>query len=280
MEKFCDNNEIQTQIIDFLTTNLLGNELRSELECRYNDMRNNYDCINTEWSFTTEHKRFEPLETSTSIAVPICLQHYSEMLKDCSAIGVDLPTWYNMNSQQKKIMFIAQDPLRSKDYYGGKKGSKYICNDIILSSPFGTHDKIYRESRFGKLYFSIFQELISQDYGVYLTDINKFYVGVKSTSFKSSQLKDDFQKMLEKEIEIIKPDLIVTFGGLPTRFFSQGKSWSWFESFESKEFKILPMVHPSPAARGTGELKILLKEMGAADQNLIDKYVELIENKI
>lgn len=281
---FCDNEAMCNEIITFLTDNLLGEELSKELELRYNDMRSNYDNRYQEWKFTTDSRPFQPegkdrYSQTTSVVVPIYKPVFKKTLNNSSAIGIDLPTWYNMNSPIKKVMFIAQDPLRDIKWYGGGKGKEYNCSDIILSSPFGTHDAKHRNSRFGRLYFKIFQDLINTGYGIYLTDINKLYVGTKTKELNESKLTEECVKMLHQEIEIIKPDLIVTFGSKSTKFFAS--EFEWFNEFTDKKFNklILPMVHPSPAARGTKALTELLNGINK-DENLINKYIEKIQEML
>ena len=60
---------------------------------------------------------------------------------------------------------------------------------IILSTPFGTHYKEYRE-RYGKIYWEFSNSLFSEGFSIYYTDINKIWIKEINASKKLKIPKD------------------------------------------------------------------------------------------
>jgi uracil-DNA glycosylase len=193
-------------------------------------MRNNFDLNYEEWNdnLTTEgaHLRY------THICIPSQETHFYE-IAECNTIGLDLPTWSNVINGNSTIMFVAQDPLRDKNQYGN-------CNEIVISSPFGVHDAIHRNGRHGEVYYNIFSKIIEKGYGVYLTDIRKFYAEGSESKYFTKKNLERYNQILQDEIDIVKPILIVAFG--------KDAKKSLVKIDHKKE--VLPLIHPSGAARG------------------------------
>ena len=190
-----------------------------------------------EWqdNFTTIAKPYSKYNNDNDNTTSICISALNTKFADISEynrIGLDLPTWININDKKPTIMFVAQDPLRS-EYYD-------TCHDIIVSSPFGVQDKEHRNSRHGEVYFSIFSELVENGYGVYLTDTNKFFLkSENSTNFTKNNIQN-YDEILRQEIEIVNPEIIVAFG----------KQAQHSVSKIDGDKRILYLIHPSGAARG------------------------------
>lgn len=79
-------------------------------------------------------------------------------------VGVDLPILLSPEKKSDKtVLKIAEDPLRQH----------ILSNEeIIFSTPFGTHLKDCREKKL-KVYWEITKNLLDNGYNVYLTDILK-----------------------------------------------------------------------------------------------------------
>jgi len=232
-ESFCNTNcDLAISIPPLLVNQIFGESLSSEIENRYNDMRNNFDLSYKEWRFKTIGKPFNGYADTTSICIPTDETHFPE-LHEFNTIGLDLPTWSNINNDNSIVMFVAQDPLRSEKWYNK-------CHDIVVSSPFATHDAIHRTSRNGEVYFDIFSKIVEKGYGIYLTDTKKFYIkGNNSASYTKKQTQI-YEEILKKEIEIVNPKIIVAFG----------KNAQFSVIKVDGEKRLLHLIHPSGAARG------------------------------
>ena len=148
--KFLDDKEIACRIYEMLANDVLGKEQLEKIKLRYDDMYRNFfnyskdeaqklglkDAI---WEFSSGVEPFTPTEKR-------------------GAIGLDLPTWFNLKNNDKRIMLVAQDPLRDNTWYSdidkfpkGKTGCKedYICIDALVASPFGLHGKSWRDKKNG-----------------------------------------------------------------------------------------------------------------------------------
>lgn len=255
-KSFCNKNcELAEAIPQLLLNSIFGESLKGEIENRYDDMRNNFDLSYKEWRFTTKGKPFRGYDDTTSICIPTKETHFPE-LHEFNTIGLDLPTWSNINTHKPVVMFVAQDPLRS-DWYRE-------CHDIIISSPFATHDAIHRTSRHGEVYFDIFSEIVEKGYGIYLTDTKKFYLkGDNAVSYTKKQTQI-YDEILKQEIEIVKPRIIVAFGKQAQRSVVGIVG----------EDRLFPLIHPSGAARGH-----IKKEYGLVDCSnkiIVETYIEKI----
>ena len=81
-------------------------------------------------SFSDDLKPFNGYTDTTSVCIPILNPLFRKDFADKGAIGLDLPTWFNVQVDNVRIMLIAQDPLRDAKWYEE-------CHDAIVSSPFG-----------------------------------------------------------------------------------------------------------------------------------------------
>ena len=229
---FCENEQIAQKIYELIANDLLGIEQRHKIETRYNDMRfnfNNYaedyiEDVRMTWKFSEglypfiPKNRTKPYSDTTAVPIPITHPNFTDLTirtQKRGAIGLDLPTWFNISDSHPSIMLVTQDPLRSAEWYGDKVSDNYLCTDAVVSSPFGLHDARHREKgNGGKRMWLLVNELIGKGYGVYLTDCRKYFVyshkeSDKYTSDKKTALYKD---ILHKEINIIKPHKIVALG--------------------------------------------------------------------
>ena len=231
-------------------------------------MRNGYDYPYTEWQkvFTEDLKPFNGYSDTTSVTIPLGNTQLGSDIKALhkGAIGVDLPTWFNIQNNTH-IMIVAQDPLRSNKWYGE-------CFDTVISSPFGLHSLEHRQNaRGGKMMSLLVERLVNNGYGVYLTDANKFFIhDHKTTNMFSVAHIDVYAEIIRQEIEIVKPTVIVCLGRSAERMCKKmGLS------------DILPLPHLSGTARGAIVRRFPKSEsIGATAENIAEEYAREIIRKI
>lgn len=255
-------------IIRLLASDVLGEEQYEKLTLRYYDMSRNFDCVTEDaknkphshyencvaWNFSASimpHGRYGRYYSDTT-AVPIAITHTnfkdmrSKFIKDYhldgAVVGLDLPTWFNLSSS-RRVMIIAQDPLRNPKWY-------HECNTAICSSPFGQHGREWRENgRGGKRISFLSRSLIDLGYGVYFTDAYKYYFcGWKDDSKYHVGLTKDpdtlqaYQDILSKEIEIVCPKIIVTLGNAAKKAVKN--------LIKRNDVRVLSLPHFSGSAQG------------------------------
>lgn len=231
-------------------------------------MRKCYNCTCAEWQgvFTEDLKPFCGYDDTTSVTIPIDNSQLGADIKALhkGAIGVDLPTWFNVQDN-KHIMIVAQDPLRNNKYYGK-------CYDAVISSPFGLHSLEHRQNaRGGKMMDLLVKRLVANGYGIYLTDANKFFIyDHKTTDEFSDAHIDKYAEIIRQEIEIVKPTVIVCLGRSAERMCKKMGLRN-----------ILALPHLSGTARGAIVRKFpRLEEVEATAENIAEKYAREIIRKI
>jgi len=126
-----------------------------------------------------------------------------------NSYGIDLPVWFSAkNKKRKKIMLVGMDPLRDKNETG-------LINEIAsLNSPYSIHNRVKNN-----YYPSI--SLLAENYDIYITDVFKlFFREPKNSSIVSNQ-NSSFRalkihtKLLEKEIKLFSPDIVLCMGKQP-----------------------------------------------------------------
>ena len=178
-----------------------------------------------EWKFSDDLKPFAPkgrgcYSDTTAVPIPISHPDFIDLTtrtkeQGRGAIGLDLPTWFYQSPEAPFIMIVTQDPLRSAKWYGDEVDEKYICNDAVVSSPFGLQDAHHRErGTGGKRMWLLVRALLELGYNVYLTDCRKFFVynHTQSDKYTTAEKMDIYRNILLEEIKIINPKLIVTLG--------------------------------------------------------------------
>lgn len=268
---FCNNCNLSEEIPQLIADELLGVENLSQLKGRYQQMKEGYDFSYEQWQslFTEELKPFRGYTDTTGIMMPIKHPKFKtdfELLGK-GAIGVDLPTWFNIQNNNPRIMLIAQDPLRSNKWYGE-------CKDAVLSSPFGLHDATHRDSpKGGKMVNELIHRLVSAGNAVYLTDARKYFIYDHKTSDKYADTrKQDYLSILKKEIEIVKPKLCVCLG-------NRARSIMYDIATNNGELQIscIALPHLSGAARGAIVKRYpLLLERKATATNIAEQYANEI----
>lgn len=127
-----------------------------------------------------------------------------EGYEDYGILGFDIPTLIRLDDNvdvSDIIMVVSQDPRRTERFKGM----------LSLSSPFGFHDKSYRHhARKGFMTPLVYQALKDNHTALYFTDYYKLYTTDERGVLKSDTLK--YMEILRKEIELIKPRLIIAHG--------------------------------------------------------------------
>lgn len=293
---FCENKGIATKIYDLLANEILGNEQYHKIVGRYEDMRANFNNFpkdyvkgdRKEWIFSNDLEPFKPqgrlsyYSDTTAIPIPITHPDFKDLTlrkEKRGAIGLDLPTWFNVSETNPFIMIVAQDPLRNAYWYGDRNGTSedFICNDAIVSTPFGIHDANHRErGNGGKRIWMLVNELIKTGYGVYLTDCRKYFVynHEESDKYTTPEKREIYKNILKKEIEIVTPQLIVTLGHSATNYCKL------LLGENNRQSGYLP--HLSGAANGA--IKSFFKEhLNKIPQNIEDQvelYAKYIEKLV
>ena len=262
--QFCNECGLSQDVPHLVAERMFGVEYLHRIENRYEQMRKCCDCTCTEWQevFTEDLKPYNGYSDTTSVTIPIGNSQLGADIKKLhkGAIGVDLPTWFNIQDN-KHIMIVAQDPLRSSKWYGE-------CFDTVISSPFGLHSLEHRENaRGGKMMDLLVKSLVANGCGIYLTDANKFFVyDHKTTDEFSNAHIAEYAEIMRQEIELVKPFVIVCLGRSAERMCKKmGLS------------NILALPHLSGTARGAIVRRFpKLESMGATAENIAEEYAKEI----
>ena len=268
---FCNECHLAEQIPQLISEELLGMENLPLLKERYLQMKEGYDFSYKQWQelFTEDLKPFRGYTDTTAVTMQIRHQLFKQDFERIGkgSIGLDLPTWFNIQNSNPRIMLIAQDPLRSNKWYGE-------CQDAILSSPFGLHDATHRaHAKGGKMVYELINRLVSAGNGVYLTDARKYFVYDHKTSDRyANTQKAVYVDILKKEIESVKPTLCVCLG-------NRAGSIMYDVATENPELLIscITLPHLSGAARGAIVKRYpLLLERKATATNIAEQYANEI----
>ena len=200
------------------------------------------------------------------------LSDYQNVPSQSCLNGIDLPSWFG-DYNNKKVFFLGIDPMRNnKDF---QKSNADINNDVIIGSPYAFHIKGFRENRTSP-YWQVINEVAKLNF-VYVTDIYKtFFYTDNSKEMRSYDFWNktenvlfnaNHRNLLIEEINVIKPDIIVTFGALaykvfannnycPTLSLSLGdpkrnvKPFTVADALIERRIPIVPLMHLSGSTRG------------------------------
>ena len=198
-----NHKELQSKITVVLSENLFNTSFHNTLE-------NYYECIYNNFEFENEDRLilnnvlFKELNLFSNIA---------QQKVNLSNCGIDFPILLgNTNSFQKKIMIVAMDPKRNAQHH----------DEISLSTVFSLHNKNDRNTK--KNDYWRFIEPLTKSNLVYITDVYKLYyeyqeqnktlLSNKDKSFtgNNSEYYALHKFILNEEIKIIQPDMIITLG--------------------------------------------------------------------
>lgn len=268
-ELFCNECGLSVAIPYIVAREVLGMEQLELTERRYEVMRENYGYGYAEWQgrFGEGMRPFRGYKDTTSVTMRVSHPYFRQEIEaTCKgAIGVDLPTWFNCGAERRHIMIIAQAPLRSNKWYGE-------CVDAVVSSPFGLHDREHRErGNGGKMVNLLVRELTAQGYGVYLTDVDKYFIYDRETTARFAQrCRERYAEVLRREMLCVSPRICVCFG-------TEARDAARELGVEN----LLALPHVSGAARGAMVRRFPeLKEEGATAENAARVYAEEILKQI
>lgn len=238
-DAFLDDTHLTQQLAILVAETLLGSEQRPKIEQRYDDMRRNFLCYTVatarthpeapQWQFSPGLEPFRPADRAeyyqdtTAVPIPITHPDFRDLTlrtEKRGAIGLDLPTGFGLHGYAKRIMLLAQDPLRSNVWYSDTVKPERLCCDAVVSSPFGLQDAAWRENKRGGGRMTLLvQQLLEHGYGVYLTDCRKFFVYDHAESAQYTLQKQTlYQQILRQEIALIAPQRIVALGNEAYRY--------------------------------------------------------------
>ena len=239
-------------------------------------MKDGYNFTYPEWQniFTDKLKPFRAeWDDTTAVTMPVRHKIFRQDFRRIGkgSIGLDLPTWFNIEEDKPRIMLIFQDPLRGKCYQD--------CKDAVLSSPFGLHDATHRSrANGGKMANELVKRLTNNGYGVYLTDARKYFISDHRTSDAYSLVfAKTYAEILAKEISIVKPALCVCFG-------ARANSIMYDVATEYPEVLTtsITLPHLSGTARGkiVSEFGKQLQRLKSTADNIAEVYAKKIISNI
>lgn len=299
---FLDDKEIAYQIYEMLANDILGKEQLEKIKLRYDDMYRNFFNYSKEeagkliksgteacvWEFSKGVEPFTPkgwnryYEDTITVPIPITHPDFKDLTtrtEKRGAIGLDLPTWFNLKNTDKRIMLVAQDPLRGNTWYSdvdkfpkGKAGCKenYICIDALVASPFGLHGKSWRNKKNGGGRMALLVEkLIEHGNGVYLTDCRKYFVyDHKESAEYSKKKKNIYKAILQKEIGIVNPQRIVAVGN---------EAYDYCHELIGDDARLLHVPHISGLAAKKQKIFFELDENKKTTiEELVERYAKYI----
>jgi hypothetical protein len=188
-----------------------------------------------------------------------------EVYNSASLIGIDLPIMLSNETEEfdKTIMIVGEDPLRKDKDFKNRK------SEVVIGTPYAFHSKYYREKR-TKVYWKVVEHIISKGFRVYLTDIFKVWVeGEKKKLFFKADDEKFFIDLLQKEIEILNPDLLITFGNKSRDFVTAKISYP-----ESKQ-----LFFPHPTGSNNSIWSQILNEKATNDakiQHLTNEFSQRV----
>ena len=254
-----------------------------------NDIDNMYDS----WLETKDR-----LDTKTNFVYSDKLIHNNQKTpKDATVKGIDLPTWFG-DFKNKRIVVLGIDPLRNENVFN--RESADINNEVIIGTPYALHEKDTRENGCAS-YWTFINGLVKNNNFVYCTDIYKTYYHNKLTNTRSYDDKDfiknsNHRDILIRELELIKPDLIIALGGIthkkllnkncPTISQNILKTKS-FIKLNGEKVDVYTVMHLSKIPRGMDMKKFFdandIDTTSISMENRVEcaeKYIELFKNKV
>ena len=240
------------------------------------------------WEFSSGVEPFTPTgwnryyEDTITVPIPITHPDFKDLTtrtEKRGAIGLDLPTWFNLKNNDKRIILVAQDPLRDNTWYSdidkfpkGKTGCKedYICIDALVASPFGLHGKSWRDKKNGGGRMALLVEkLIEHGYGVYLTDCRKYFVyDHRESAEYSKEKKNIYKAILQKEIGIVNPQRIVAVGN---------EAYDYCHELIGDDVRLLHVPHISGLAAKKQKIFFELDENKKTTiEELVERYAKYI----
>lgn len=301
---FCpDMGELSAKaIVSLIGQNILAANdtvFRSFLEKRYEKMVRLFPDtphVNQQWEqridgYVCSNKR-DDAKPDARLVVPT--QYIASTDARVSALcnepnlGVDLPTWFcNKNVSDKgRVMLVSQDPLRVGDR----------CGSLYLSSPWAFHSSDFRKKERKQIPQLLVNNLLEQGYRVYLTDASKLFAHDHAFSerhiIQDEMFKEVFRRVLFKEAELFKPNVIVAVGKIAAQILMNETIDNWEDvtipeptvnnvSVDGTEYKCLVSYHYSRLTSRKRDLEKhyrFIDNMG--NRNYMQYYMRAIEKAV
>ena len=151
--------------------------------------------------------------------------------------GIDIPCWV-CNEELKAsstIMIVGESPYRIDH-----QCNKTTC--LTLGTPYAIQFVDYPDQCW--VYKQIFKKLL-EEYNLYLTDVYKLWVNNRNANNvqKVKIYPHDNYPIIKKEIEQVKPDIIVTFG-------SEARNVVQKLLNNGSKIRVVHLLHPSQRNNG------------------------------
>ncbi len=291
--------DIRTEIITLLEKNLIKPE--NGLKSIYNKIIKYHEFANKENVKVTELINILHPQLLNKKELVGCLQK-----EHATTMAIDFPIEIKKSkeSNRQKIMICALDSLPpdlsnlnhwNKFYLPSLSQEEYLeCHKKYITpwAPFSLIDNWKFEKGSFKQNISFFLTLFD-DFDLYVTDIYKLFYRIekkRSTGMHGENEMKLFNSILQSEIEIIKPDAIVTLGNNSRNAllnFLKVAPEKWGDDVQSKnnwnignmKTKIISIPHISGAANGA-KSKILknIKYSDVAGDNTVKLAGIVIKN--
>ena len=271
--KFCPNESFEKELHQLIKSNILKIE-SSKLEDIYKRFRVEFDGLSN-----------SPCKLEKEMHL---IDH--GIPENAYLLGLDLPIWFNnIDTTGKKIIILGIDPLRNEKTF--KSNGADFKTDIVIGTPYALHQLNMRNGR-TKEYWEFINNLAQKNF-VYVTDIYKLFFYEDSSKIRRSYdyyptnrpLKQIY--LLEQEIDLIEPDLIITLGA--KSYFQLTKRHQPLltrniikeEKKVYKKYNVIPMVHLSGSTRKQTKLNFLeANEIEYQNKSFGKYYFEMINNYI
>lgn len=237
---FCKASNFETALVAALSQNVWHTD-HANIAALYDFWRT---------GFNNGRKGIEKKEVITKNAIAAS----QSIPSDARLCGIDLPVWLGELSEVgKRIMMVSQDPLRDENVFVNvAKASPE--DSAIIGTPFAAHlnfkTKNTQTGKTGKF----LNKLIENGNFLYLTDLYKtFYRCNNHTSVnvrirEKHESKSPHVALLEQEIYLVKPDLIICLG---QKSFGALSHLFGIETVEKQlrlkgcDIPVLHLVHPT-----------------------------------
>lgn len=272
------NQEFFSQLKDIITNNIL-NVSDSNIDEYYDYWQQNFNEI-----------------VSNSFAVSDKLIHENQLIpKDAVLKGIDLPTWFG-DFKNTRIVILGIDPLRNQNNFKELKVDKQ--SEVIVGTPYSFNKKSSRDND-SKAYWTFVEGLKNANKFVYCTDIFKTYYykeveKIRSYNDSSFVLNKFHKSILEQELNLINPDIIIVFGGLAHKLLLSKKSCpkigqsiiktkSDYALLEKKSSSVYTVLHLSKTPRGNNFKDLFSKNEITSIVNVenrvecAEKYLEMFK---
>lgn len=222
---FCNKNchlnlEIPQIFIELILTGISS----KTIQARYDDMRTNFSKVDLLWNIIDG---YSPNAKNGDLEIPIANLKY-ENLSKTTHIGLDLPTWFNYESNKSSVMILAMEPLRTEEKPGF----------ATLASPFALHSKYIRHKLPYSTTFKFIKELVKNNFNVYITDIYKLYCKLNNRKHTGEEELNHI--IFKKELDILKPDYIVVFGKT-----AKIRLEKFLNAYQGISAKVIHLAHPA-----------------------------------